>query len=118
MSEFSEALVARSGYERAGFADVYDAYRPTPPAALLEILRLIAQVERAGLVVDLGAGTGLSTRVWAESAAEVVGVEANTSMHEHAKAATAAASVRYVRAFAADTGLAAGQADIVACARA
>jgi len=118
MSEFSETLVARSGYERDGFADVYDAYRPAPPAALLEILRLVAQVERARLVVDLGAGTGLSTRVWAESADEVVGVEANASMLERARTATAAVNVRYVQAFAADTGLAAGQADIVACAQA
>jgi SAM-dependent methyltransferase len=118
MNEFSETLVARSGYKREGFADLYDAYRPTPPAALLEILRLVAQVERARLVVDLGAGTGLSTRVWAESAEQVVGIEANASMFDRAKAATAAGNVRYVRAFAADTGLPTGQADIVTCAQA
>src|SRR5688500_18298358 len=99
MNEFSETLVARSGYKREGFADLSDAYRPTPPAALLEILRLVAQVERARLVVDLGAGTGLSTRVWAESAEQVVGIEANASMFDRAKAATAAGNVRYVRAF-------------------
>ncbi len=118
MSAFSETLVARSAYERDGFADIYDAYRPTPPAAVLDILQIIAQVERPRLVVDLGAGTGLSTRVWAERAEEVVGVEANASMLERARAATAAANVRYVEAFAAETGLASGQADIVACAQA
>jgi SAM-dependent methyltransferase len=105
MSAFSEMLVARSGYERDGFADVYDAHRPAPPAALLDILQLVAQVERPRLVIDLGAGTGLSTRVWAERAEEVVGVEANASMLERARAATVVANVRYVEAFAAETGL-------------
>jgi SAM-dependent methyltransferase len=118
VSSFSETLIARSGYERDGFADVYDAYRPAPPAALLDILQLVAQADRPRLVVDLGAGTGLSTRVWAERADDVVGVEANASMLERAQGATAVANVRYVRAFAADTGLAAGHADIVACAQA
>jgi SAM-dependent methyltransferase len=118
MSAFSEMLVARSGYERDGFADVYDAYRPTPPVALLDMLKLVAQVERPRLVVDLGAGTGLSTRVWAERADELIGVEANASMLGRARAATTAANVRYIHAFAAETGLASGEAEIVTCAQA
>jgi SAM-dependent methyltransferase len=118
MSAFSETLVARSGYERDGFADLYDAHRPSPPAALLDILQLVAQVERPRLVVDLGAGTGLSTRVWAERADEIVGVEAGASMLDRARAATDAANIRYVEAFAAETGLPSGKVDIVACAQA
>lgn len=117
MAAFSEALVARSGYERSGFADVYDASRPAPPPELLSILALVAEIERPRLVVDFGAGTGLSTRAWAERADEVVGVEANAAMLARARAATDAANVRYVQAFAADTGLASGAADIVTCAQ-
>jgi SAM-dependent methyltransferase len=115
---FSQTLIDRSGYEGEGFAEVYDRHRPSPPTALLEILMLVAQVERPGLVVDLGAGTGLSSRVWAERAAAVVGVEPNGSMVARARLATAAPNVRYVTAFAADTGMAAGSADIVTCAQA
>ena len=118
MADFSRTLIGRSGYERDGFADVYDTYRPAAPETLLDILQLLAQVERPRLVVDLGAGTGLSTRAWAGRADEVVGVEANTAMIERARAATAAANVRYVEAFAAATGLDAGRADIVTCAQA
>ena len=118
MSEFSQVLIDRSGYEQAGFAGVYDRYRPQPPPALLDILQLVAQVERPRLVVDLGAGTGLSTRVWAERADEVVGVEANASMLAQARAATAAPNVRYVEAFAAETGLGGGGADVVTCSQA
>jgi SAM-dependent methyltransferase len=117
MGDFSRTLIGRSGYQREGFADVYDAHRPAPPAALLDILELLAQVERPRLVVDLGAGTGLSTRVWADRADEVIGVEANAAMLERARAA-AAANVRYVGAFAAATGLDGGRADVVTCAQA
>ena len=53
-----------------GFADVYDAYRPRPPLAVLDILTQLAQAPQPALVVDLGSGTGLSTAIWAERAAD------------------------------------------------
>jgi SAM-dependent methyltransferase len=118
VSGFSQALIGRSGYEREGFAAVYDASRPAPPAALLDILELVAQVDRPRLVVDLGAGTGLSTRVWAERADEVVGVEPVARMRERARLATTAPNVRYLDAYAAGTGLPAGRADLVTCSQA
>jgi predicted O-methyltransferase YrrM len=63
VSEFSREVIARSGYELEGFADVYDEYRPAPPPALLDVLLHLAQVDRPRLVIDLGTGTGLSARV-------------------------------------------------------
>ena len=45
MSSFSASLIGSSGYAGAGFADVYDAYRPAPPAAVLDIVSLLAQAE-------------------------------------------------------------------------
>jgi len=118
VSGFSRGLIDRSGYELEGFADTYDGFRPAPPSALLEILTLVARVERPALVVDLGCGTGLSTRAWAPRADEVVGVEANPRMLARAQAATRAGNVRYVEAFADATGLADGSADLVTCAQA
>ncbi|HEY3181825.1 MAG TPA: class I SAM-dependent methyltransferase [Gaiellaceae bacterium] len=117
MSEFSRELIGRSGYDLDGFAAVYDENRPRPPVALLDVLLHVAQTARARLVVDLGAGTGLSTRAWADRADEVVGVEANPSMAAQARAATSATNVRYVDAYAGDTGLPAGGADVVTCAQ-
>lgn len=111
-------LIRRSGYEGTGFADLYDVHRPAPPRELLDIILMIAQLERPRRVVDLGAGTGLSTRVWADLADEVIGVEANPGMLERARASTAAANVRYVQAFASETGLAGGSTDVVTCAQA
>ena len=106
-----------SGYARSGFAAGYDSHRPSPPLALIDVLCLEAQVERPALVVDLGSGTGLSTRAWAERADEVVGVEASPEMREHAEAATSAANVRFRQAFAHETGLPDATADVVTCSQ-
>lgn len=115
MSGFSQELIGRSGYLNQGFADVYDSYRPSPPREVLDVLAVVAGAERPSLVVDLGCGTGLATRAWAERAEEVVGVEPNPRMIERARTATEQPNVRYVEAYAADTELQAGQADLVTC---
>ncbi len=117
MSAFSESLIARSGYEGEGFAAVYDAFRPSPPDALLELLARYAGTDRPRLVVDLGSGTGLSTRAWAGRADAVVGVEANRAMAEQARGATDAPNVRFVEALASETGLPRAEADVVTCAQ-
>ena len=103
----------QSGYGRSGFATHYDRYRPRPPAALLELLPPLAGVDRPRLVVDIGSGTGLSTRFWAELADEVVGIEPNEPMREVAEQATDAGNVRYVGASAYETGLPNSSADLV-----
>lgn len=117
MSGFSSELIGRSGYERKGFAAHYDRYRPSPPRALLDSLLQLARVGRAALVIDFGAGTGLSTRVWAELADRVVGVEPNPAMCAEAQKLTEAANVEFEVAFAQDTGLPAGAADVVTCSQ-
>ncbi len=107
----------RSGYAAQGFAARYDANRPLPPEILLELVPPIAGVERPDLVVDLGSGTGLSTRFWAGRAGSVVGVEFNPEMRKFAESATAEANVSYVEASAYATGLPNACADIVTCAQ-
>lgn len=108
-----------------GFAATYDIVRPAPPTILLDMLTQLAQVSRPRLVVDLGSGTGLSTRVWAERADEVIGIEPNVDMRHVAetKEGTEAArgqttSIRYIDGTARATGLPAGQADIVTVSQA
>ncbi len=53
-----------------GFAAQYDEHRPSPPDALSGLLCQQAQSVRPALVVDLGCGTGLSTRYWSGCAEE------------------------------------------------
>jgi ubiquinone/menaquinone biosynthesis C-methylase UbiE len=110
-------LIRRSGYERRGFAEQYDDFRPAPPVALLDALLTHAGLERPLLVVDLGCGTGLSTRAWASRAVEVVGVEPNPAMRGVAEARTGAPNVRYVEAYANATGLPGACADVVTCSQ-
>jgi len=114
VTQFSEELIARSGYERAGFAGRYDRYRPRPPRALLELLCRFARVSEPNLVVDLGCGTGLSTRAWSSVAERVIGIEPNPAMLAVAEAAP---GVEYRTAYAQATGLDDGLADIVTCSQ-
>jgi SAM-dependent methyltransferase len=114
---YSERLLRTSGYSGEGFAAGYDSHRPSPPPALLDVLCLEAQVERPKLVVDLGSGTGLSTRAWAGRADQVVGIEATPEMRAQAEAARMAENVRFVQAYAQETGLPDAVADVVACSQ-
>src|SRR3954451_9435306 len=111
---FSRDLIDASGYDREGFASRYDRYRPRPPRPLLAVLCRYARVERPALVVDLGCGTGLSTRVWSGVAERAIGVEPNSAM---LAAAPPEPGVEYREAFAQDTGLGDGCADIVTCSQ-
>jgi SAM-dependent methyltransferase len=110
VSEFSRALIDRSGYEREGFAGGYDRFRPRPPRVLIDLLCRYVHSERPRLVVDLGCGTGLSSRAWSGTAEHVVGIEPNAAMLAVAEAAP---GVEYREAFSHDTGVASGAADIV-----
>lgn len=101
----------------SGFADVYDAYRPRPPAALAEVLIGLAGNDRPSLVVDLGCGTGTSTRYWAAQAEQIIGVEPSADMRRQAQAATSAANVTFRQGFSHETGLPAACADIVTCSQ-
>jgi ubiquinone/menaquinone biosynthesis C-methylase UbiE len=118
MNGFSETLIERSGYEGDEFVRLYDQFRPTPPTALLRILMRLAQTHSPQLVVDLGCGTGISTRVWATTAAQVVGVEPNPAMISQARRVCESTNVRYVEGFASEIDAADGAADIVTCAQA
>ncbi|NLC58284.1 MAG: class I SAM-dependent methyltransferase [Armatimonadetes bacterium] len=105
----------------SGFAETYDRYRPQPPAVLLDILTRLAGAPRPRLVVDLGSGTGISTRLWTGRADEVVGVEPNADMRREAETHTQSpvegTVIRYQEGRSTSTGLPDGCADIVTCSQ-
>ena len=104
-----------------GKASNYARSRPTPPTILLDLLTQVIQMPRPELVVDLGCGTGLSTVLWGERAARVIGIEPSADMRataiEDLKEHPYASNVEYREGFGQETGLPDGCADIVTCAQ-
>jgi len=96
------------------FAARYGQLRPRPPEDLFALLLSLGPAIPPDLVVDLGAGTGMSTAPWSGRAQRVVGIDINPDM---LGAAVHAPGIKYVRANALRTGLADGCADIVTCAQ-
>ncbi|MBS0662733.1 MAG: class I SAM-dependent methyltransferase [Verrucomicrobia bacterium] len=101
-----------------GFAGHYDRCRPGPPEDLAQLAAHATGQVRPRLVVDLGSGTGLSTRYWAPRADRVVGVEPTADMRQQARAGTTAANVEYSEGFSHRTGLPDHAADVVCCMQA
>lgn len=95
----------------SGFADLYDANRPSPPAELGAALTSYVRVSRP-VVVDLGSGTGLSSRWAGEWAESVIGIEPSDDMRRRA-AERGGGNISYLAGTSDRTGLDDGCADIV-----
>jgi SAM-dependent methyltransferase len=100
-----------------GFGPHYDRVRPSPPRALADLLLPMARCAVPDLVVDLGSGTGLSTRYWSARARSVIGVEPTASMREQAES-VGGENIAYREGFSHATGLPDGCADLVICSQA
>ena len=98
-----------------GFADVYDEARPSMPQYPLQVLQRYLG-RRPTMVVDLGCGTGLSTAVWVGRCDTVVGVDPSTDMLAVASSRQLPGAT-FVRAFAHQTGLPDGCADVAVCSQ-
>lgn len=95
----------------SGFADLYDANRPAPPPAVGPLLAAYARVARPR-VVDVGSGTGLSSRWAASWAGAVTGVEPNADMLAQARTRPVP-GIEYRQGTSTDTGLPPHSADVV-----
>jgi ubiquinone/menaquinone biosynthesis C-methylase UbiE len=101
-----------------GFADVYDNARPKCPEIVTDIALRYLKNNQPELVVDLGCGTGLSTRIWSKISRKVIGVEPSTDMLEIAREKSLGLdNVAFVSAFADNTGLGNNCADIMTCSQ-
>lgn len=101
-------------YDRPEFAARYARARPAPPPDLLALFRDLAGGRRPRLVVDLGCGTGLSTRAWRGRTNRAIGIDSNPNMLRWADAAP---GIEYWNRTSTDTGLPTGSVDIVTCAQ-
>ncbi|HWX24923.1 MAG TPA: methyltransferase domain-containing protein [Vicinamibacteria bacterium] len=90
--------------------DAYERYRPSYPAGLVDWILEESGVPPKGRVADVGCGTGISARLFAERGLEVVGIDPNEEMLDRARQAGGA---RFLRGDAAATGLETGAFDLV-----
>ncbi len=93
-------------------AEDYVKYRPSYPAAAIDII-LEGMVSPSQMVAaDVGAGTGISSRLLAERGVRVLAIEPNANMRQ---AALPHPLVEYREATAEATGLGDATVDLVTC---
>lgn len=118
----TEAAARRRIARWGGVARRYDAYRPATPRAMVALLTQLAGASEPAHVVDLGAGSGLSTLAWTGRATRITGIEPNDDMRRQAETRlagiTTGGDIRFVAATADRTGLPDGCADIVTASQA
>lgn len=94
-------------------AQAYAAFRPSYPASAIDVVLDGLGDPRALVIADIGSGTGISSRLFAERGAAVIAVEPNAQMRA---AAQPHPNVRWHEGTAEQTGLQAGSVDlVVAC---
>ena len=108
----------------SGLADLYARHRPGYPPAALDLIAGLFTEDASGpdaLLVDVGCGTGISTRLFAARGLRVLGIEPNDEMRARAEAAPpegATPPPEYRRGTAEATGLPDGVAAGVLAAQA
>jgi ubiquinone/menaquinone biosynthesis C-methylase UbiE len=103
----------------SGLAETYDRFRPDYPVALWEFVRQLFPSHPTVDAVDVGCGTGISTRQIVALGWSVTGVEPNSEMRRYAESRTPAGPrIRYREGTGESTGLPSQCTDIVVAAQA
>lgn len=114
----SSSLLPPTVERFTGFAGTYDQFRPNPPEALSDVLAQLSGKPVPDLVVDLGCGTGLSSRFWAARARRVIGIDPARDMLVYARLHTQETNIAYMFGFGQQIALVSGCADLVTCSQA
>lgn len=96
----------------------YERARPSYPKALLDFIEQQWPVEQHPQVADIGAGTGILTRLLLERGYETWAVEPNQAMREAADAGIHSPRYHSLGGKAEDTGLDSGSMDLITAAQA
>src|SRR5262245_13836672 len=104
----------------SGLADAYARHRPSYPDEAVRAVISRANLGRASLLVDVGCGTGISARLFAERGIQVIGIEPNSAMRRRAEVTPCPAGPppRYRDGTAEATGLPDATADCIVSAQA
>jgi SAM-dependent methyltransferase len=97
----------------------YVRYRPSYPAEVIPFLRAKAGLAATSVVADVGAGTGIFTRMLLDTGAMVTAVEPNDAMRGAAEVEfRSRANFKSAKGTAEATGLADGSVSLITCAQA
>ena len=106
----------------SGLAETYAKHRPTYPKEAIDFVLSHCGLKEGSTVVDVGCGTGISTRLLAERKLHVIGIEPNDDMRQQAEKASQDgadfAAIEYRTANAEKTGLPDESTDAVVAAQA
>jgi SAM-dependent methyltransferase len=104
-----------------GLADLYSRHRPDYPGPAIDYIMACCGLKPGALLVDVGCGTGISSRQLAERGLRVIGIEPNADMRRQAQAVShnpQGSEPEYRAGQAEATGLETGVADAVLAAQA
>src|SRR5262249_6653615 len=104
-----------------GLANIYDRHRPHYPDSAIDFIIREGNVQASSRLVDVGCGTGISTRQLASRGIPVVGIEPNAEMRALAQSTPVSPGVpvpQFREGRAEATALADGSADLVLSAQA
>jgi SAM-dependent methyltransferase len=105
----------------SGLADLYARCRPTYPAAAIDFVVSRTGLRPGSVLADVGCGTGISSRLFADRGVTVIGIEPNAAMRTQAETLPplpGTPAPRYADGTAEATGLASASADVVLAAQA
>src|SRR5262249_8623582 len=78
---------ARDSAERfTGLADVYARCRPDYPDAAIDFILARCNLKPGATLIDIGSGTGISSRLFAARGLRVIGIDPNADMRRRAEA--------------------------------
>lgn len=69
-----------------GLASVYARFRPSYPREAVDFILTHCRLAPGAVLVDVGSGTGISSRVFAARGLDVIGIEPNAEMRARAEA--------------------------------
>jgi len=68
----------------SGLADVYAKARPGYPDEVIDFVLRHCHLKTGDVLIDIGSGTGISSRVFSKRGLKVIGIEPNEEMRKHA----------------------------------